>query len=139
MAGSSSDVLLTPASHVRQRAGAPWVQHLKKRMPRHQEEQAEEEWFLSKTVPSAERWAQAERTMLQRRDEGSMMSMEDAFDKIRRDLSTSRVAWYPQKWTTMVEGRPAQVQLCSLPYNPRAEPDARRAKCHGQEDLHKDI
>ena len=115
MPGSSSDVRLTPASHMRQFAGAPWVQETKRRMPRHQEDDAEEEWFLSKTVPSALRWAAAERTMLQRRDEGSMMKMEDALEKIRVDLSTSRVAWYPQKWTTMVEGRPVQVQLCSLP------------------------
>ena len=68
-----------------------------------------------------------------------MLKMSEAFDKIRRDLSTSRVAWYPQKWTTMVEGRPVQVQPCILPYNPLAEPDARRAKCHGHGDLHKDI
>ena len=59
------------------------------------------------------------------------MKMSEAFDKIRRDLSTSRAAWYPQKWTSMVEGRPVQVQPCVLLYNPLAEPDARRAKCHG--------
>ena len=65
--------------------------------------------------------------------------MEEAFDMIRRDLSTTRVAWYSQKWTTMVEGRPVQGQLCILPYKSQAEPDARRAKCHGHGDLHKDI
>ena len=59
------------------------------------------------------------------------MKMSEAFDKIRRELSTSRAAWYPQKWTTMVEGRPVQMQPCILPYNPLAEPDVRRAKCHG--------
>ena len=139
MAGSSGDAALTPASHTRQRAGPPWVQQLKKRMPRHQDEEAEEEWFMAKTVPSGERWFQAEQFMLKQRNEGGMMKMSEAFDMIRRDLSTTRAAWYPQKWTTMVEGRPVQVQLCILPYNPLAEPDARPAKCHGHGDLHKDI
>ena len=132
MAGSSSDVVLTPASHMRQqRAGPPWVRELKKRMPRHRDAEAEEDWFLAKEIPSGERWFQAEQTMLKQRDEGGMMKMSEAFDKIRRDLSTSRAAWYPQKWTTMVEGRPVQVQPCILLYNPLAEPDARWAKCHG--------
>ena len=130
-ASSSSSVVLTPAtSHERQRPGPAWVQHIKKRMPRHQEE-AEQNWFLAKEIPSGERWFQAEQTMIKQCDEGQMLKMSEAFDKIRRDLSTSRVAWYPQKWTTMVEGRPVQVQPCILPYNPLAEPDARRAKCHG--------
>ena len=138
MASSSSALSLTPASHVRQRAGEPWVQKLKKRMPRHRDD-AEDDWFLAKEIPSAERWYHAEQFMLKQRSEGRMMKMEEAFDMIRRDLSTTRAAWYPQKWTTMVEGRPVQVQLCILPYNPLAEPDARRAKCHGHGDLPKDI
>ena len=66
--------------------------------------------------------------MLKQREEGQMMKMSEAFDKIRRVLSSSRVAWYPQKWTTMVEGRPVQVLSCIFPYNLLAEPDARRAK-----------
>ena len=139
MAGSSSDVRLTPASHVRQRAGPPWVQQLKKRVPRHRDADPEEDWFLAKEIPSGQRWFHAEQTMLKQRGEGGLMKMSEAFDKIRRDLSTSRAAWYPQKWTTMVEGRPVQVQPCILPYNPLAEPDARRAKCHGHGDLPKDI
>ena len=103
---------------------------MKKRMPRHQEEDSAEEWAIAKTTPSGERWFQAEQFMLRQRKEGGMVKMEEAFDMIRRDLATTRAAWYPQKWTTMVEGRPVQVQTCILPYNPVAEPDARRAKCH---------
>ena len=108
-------------------------------MPRHQDEEQREERFLSKDS-SAERWLQAQQFMLKERQEGGMMKMAEAVDMTNRhDLSTTRAAWYPQKWTTMVEGRPVQVQLCILPYNPLAEPDARRAKCHGHGDLHKDI
>ena len=92
MAGSSGDAVQMPASHTRQRAGPPWVQQVKKRMPRHQDEEAEEDWFLAKEIPSGERWFQAEQTMLRRRNEGQMLKMSEAFDKIRRDLSTSRVA-----------------------------------------------
>ena len=84
-------------------------------MPRHREAEAEEDWFLAKEIPSGDRWLQAEQTMLKQRDEGRMMKMSEAFDKIRRDLSTSRAAWYPQKWTTMVEGRPVQVHACIVP------------------------
>ena len=131
MPGSSTDVGLLPPWRREQRAGPPWVQHLKKRMPRHRDADPEEDWFLAKEIPSGERWFQAEQTMLKQRNEGGLMKMTEAFDKIRRDLSTSRAAWYPQKWTSMVEGRPVQVQPCILPYNPLAEPDARRAKCHG--------
>ena len=127
MAGSSGDaVQLVPASHLRQRAGAPWLQEVKNRMPRHQKEEAEK-WILSREIPSAERWFHAQQWMEKQRRKGRMMRMAEAFDMIRRDLSTTRVAWYPQKWTTMVEGRPVQVQLCILPYKPQAEPDARRA------------
>ena len=108
-------------------------------MPRHRDADPEEDWFLAKEMPSGQRWFHAEQTMLKQRGEGGLMKMSEAFDKIRRDLSTSRAAWYPQKWTSMVEGRPVQVQPCILPYNPLAEPDARRAKCHGHGDLHKDL
>ena len=66
--------------------------------------------------------------MLKQRDEGQMMNMSEAFDKIRRDLATSRVAWNPHRWTTMVEARPVQVEQCILPLNPLAEPVARLAK-----------
>ena len=135
---SSSTVRLEPASFSRQFRGPEWVQQIKKRMPRHREEE-NDDWFIAKEIPSAGRWMAAEQTMLTQRAEGQMLKMSDAFDKIRRDLGTSRAAWYPQKWTTMVEGRPVQVQPCILPYNPVAEPDARRAKCHGQGDLHQDI
>ena len=70
MAGSSSNVVLTPASHMRQqRAGPPWVRELKKRMPRHRDAEAEGDWFLAKEIPAGERWFQAEQTMLKRRDE----------------------------------------------------------------------
>ena len=64
MAGSSSDAVLTPASRTRQRAGPPWVQQVKKRMPRHQDEEAEEDWFLAKEIPSGERCFQAEQTTI---------------------------------------------------------------------------
>ena len=119
MRGSSGDAAkLVAALHFRQRAGAPWLQEVKKRMPRHQEEEAEK-WILSREIPSAERWFHAQQWMEKQRRKGRMMKMEEAFDMIRRDLSTTRVAWYPQKWTTMVEGRPVQVQLCILPYKSR--------------------
>ena len=139
MAGSSGDAAkLVAALHFRQRAGAPWLQEVKKRMPRHQEEEAEK-WILSREIPSAERWFHAQQWMEKQRRKGRMMRMAEAFDMIRRDLSTTRVAWYSQKWTTMVEGRPVQGQLCILPYKSQAEPDARRAKCHGHGDLPKGI
>ena len=64
MAASSSSVVLTPAtSHERQRPGPAWVQEIKKRMPRHQEEAAEK-WFLAKEIPSGERCFQAEQTTI---------------------------------------------------------------------------
>ena len=130
MAASSSSAVLKPASkETGQWRGPAWVQQLKKRMPRHNE-QVEEDWFLAKEVPSGQRWFEAEQTMLRDVNAGHFLKMSEAFDKIRRDLSASRVAWYPQKWTTMVEGRPAQVQPCVLPYNPLAEPDARQATCY---------
>ena len=108
-------------------------------MPRHQARDVEEEWVLAKNIPSGERWFHAEQFMLKQRSQGAIMKVSEAYDILRRDLSSTRVAWYPQKWTTMVEGRPVQVVSCILPYNPLAEPDARRAKCHGHGDLHKDI
>ena len=69
VAGSSSDVVLTSATQRRQPPGPPWVEELKKRMPRHRQGDAEEDWLLAKSVPSGERWFQAEQTMLKRRDE----------------------------------------------------------------------
>ena len=115
MAGSSNDAAPPQTSQAKQRAGPPWVQEVKKRMPRHQDEDAAEEWPLDKTTPPAERWYQAEQFMLKQRNEGATMPMEEAYDMIRRDLSCCRAAWYPQKWTTMVEGRPVQVHLLFVP------------------------
>ena len=110
MATSSGGAGRPPASSAASSsAGPPWVQEVKKRMPRHQDEEDAEEWFLPKTIPSAERWYHAEQFMLKQRNEGGMMKMDEAFDMVRRDLATTRAAWYPQKWTTMVEGRPVQV------------------------------
>ena len=80
MAGSSTDVRLLPASHVRQRAGPPWVQQLKKRMPRHRDADPEDDWFLAKEIPSGQRWFHAEQTMLKQRGEGGLMKMSEAFD-----------------------------------------------------------
>ena len=139
MAGSSGDAVSQGFRGWGQNAGPTWVQQTKRRMPRHRDEAAEEEWLLSKEIPSGERWFHAQQIMLNQIHDGKLMKMKEAFDILRRDLSTTRVAWYPQKWTTMVEGRPTQVQLCILPYNPLAEPDARRAKCHGHGGLPKDI
>ena len=115
MAGSSTDVRLPSPWRREQRAGPPWVQQLKKRMPRHRDADPEEDRFLAKEIPSGERWFQAEQTMLKQRNEGSLMKMSEAYDKIRRDLSVSRAAWYPQKWTSVVEGRPVQVHACIVP------------------------
>ena len=66
MAGSSGDARPPPASQAKQRAGPPWVQTLKKRMPRHQDEDSAEERSIAKTTPSGERWFQAEQFMLKR-------------------------------------------------------------------------
>ena len=96
-------------------ANPPWVLNLKKRLPRHQEPQ-EEPWFLSSTLKPAARWLAAEQDMLEDRELGHVMLMEQAFDKIRRDIGVARVCWQPQKWTTMVQGRPVQAQsyfLCT--------------------------
>ena len=60
-------------------------------------------------MESARRWYAAEQTMLEKRSAGHTMKMFEAFDKIRRDLGTAMAAWMPQKWTTMVQGRPVQV------------------------------
>ena len=132
MPGSSSGAMRGSSSGpMRGRAGPAWVQEVKKRMPRHQEWETEEDWFLKKTHRGVDRWFEAQLHMDKQRGEGVLSKMADAFDKIRRDLSLKMVAWYPQKWTTMVEGRPVQVEPCILPYNPSAEPDACRAKSHG--------
>ena len=63
---------------------------LKKGLPRH-EEPEDQEWFLSQMIPSARRWYEAELSMLEERGGGRVMEMKEAFDKIRRDLGTSRV------------------------------------------------
>ena len=90
-------------------AGPEWVRNLKKRMPRRQDPE-DPDWFLSQLVEPQRRWYEAEQTMLKHRSEGQVMKMEDAFEKIRLDLGTSRVAWMLQKRITMVRGRPVQVQ-----------------------------
>ena len=71
-------------------AGPDWMRSLKKRLPRH-EEPEDQEWFLSQMIPAARRWYEAERSMLEERGGGHVMEMKEAFDKIRRDLGTSRV------------------------------------------------
>ena len=83
-------------------------------MPRHQTE-AEDDWFLAKEIPSGARWFQAEQALLLSGEQRQLLKMNEVFDKIRRDLGNAWVAWYPQKWTTMVEGRPVQVPRCILP------------------------
>ena len=111
MATSSGDPALVPASHVRQRAGPEWVRQLKQRMPRHGGKEMKD-WFLAKEIPSGERWYAAEQTMLKEGAAAQMLTMLEAFDKVRLDLGTSRAAWYPQRYTIMVEGRPVQVPPC---------------------------
>ena len=89
--------------------GAPeWFGRVKKGMPRHQEP-PDPDWFVGKDVEPWKRWFAAEQTVLKHRSESHTMKMSEAFDKIRRDLGTARAAWMPQKWTTMVQGRPVQV------------------------------
>ena len=95
-----------------QAAGPEWVRNLKKRLPRHQDPE-DPDWFSSQMVEPERRWYEAEQTMLKHRSEGMVMKMENAFEKIRQDIGTARVAWMPQKWTTVVQGRPVQVQLDS--------------------------
>ena len=92
-----------------QAAGPEWVRNLKKRLPRHQVPE-DPDWFSSQMVEPERRWCEADQTMLKHRSEGMLMKMENAFEKIRKDTGTARVAWMPQKWTTMVQGRPVQVQ-----------------------------
>ena len=87
----------------------PWVLHTKRRMPPHQEPYPQE-WFLSDSHMPWQRWLAAEQDMMRERNEGHTMKMSEAFDKIRRDIGLERVCWNPQKWTTMVQGRPVQAQ-----------------------------
>ena len=89
--------------------GAPeWFGRVKKGMPRHQEP-PDPDWFLGQDVEPWKRWFAAEQTMLKHGSEGHTMKMSEAFEKILRDLSTARAAEIPQEWTTMVQGRPVQV------------------------------
>ena len=90
-------------------ANPPWVLNVKKRLPRHQDPQ-EEPWFLDSTLKSALRWAAAEQDMMKTRALGHVMLMQQVFDEIRRDIGVARACWQPQKWTTMVQGRPVQAQ-----------------------------
>ena len=90
-------------------ANPEWVLDTKKRMPRHQEPE-DPDWFLSQVHKPASRWLAAEQDMLMDRNEGHVMKMSEAFDQIRRDIGLARVCWVPQKWTTMVQGRPVQAQ-----------------------------
>ena len=86
-----------------------WVLSTKSRMPRHADPE-DPEWFLSQHHQPWKRWQAAEQSMLECRSQGNCMKMQDAFDKIRRDIGLARVAWQPQQWTTMVLGRPVQAQ-----------------------------
>ena len=86
-----------------------WVRSTKSRMPRHLNPE-DPEWFLSQHHEPWKRWHAAEQSMLEDRSQGNMMKMQDAMDKIRRDIGLARVAWQPQQWTTMVLGRPVQAQ-----------------------------
>ena len=90
-------------------ANPPWVLETKMRMPRHQDPE-DPDWFLSSHHKPWSRWLAAERDMMKDREQGNVMKMEEAFDKIRRDIGLARVAWQPQKWTTVVLGRPVQAQ-----------------------------
>ena len=90
-------------------AGPVWVRNLKKRLPRHQDPE-NPDWFLSRMVPPERRWFEAEQTMLNERSDGYLMKMSEAFEKIRQDIGCARVCWIPQKWTTMIQGRPVQAQ-----------------------------
>jgi hypothetical protein len=108
-------------------ANPAWVLETKLRMPRHADEE-DPEYFIASNFKPWQRWLAAEQDMMRDRDVGNYMNMADAFEKIRGDLGLARVAWQPQKWTTMVLGRPVQAQYnISVPICPQAEPDAREA------------
>ena len=87
----------------------PWVLNPKSRMPRHADPE-DPEWFLSQHEEPWKRWLEAEQSMLEHRVQGNWMKMQDAFEKIRRDICRARVAGQPQQWTTMVLGRPVQAK-----------------------------
>ena len=86
-----------------------WVLKFKKRLPRHQDP-PDEHWFLDQSVKPAYRWLAAEQDMLNTKEFGCTSKMEDAFAQIRLDIGMMRCAWNPQKYTTMVQGRPVQVE-----------------------------
>ena len=96
-----------------------WVLRTKRRMPRHLLPE-DPEWFLAQNLKPWTRWYAAEQSMLQNRSQGTCMLMQEALDKIRRDIGLSRVAWQPMQWTTMVLGRPVQapVNIC-VPISPQ--------------------
>ena len=107
-AGKGGAPAMPPKLSDTERDAPEWVGKLHKRLPRHQEP-PDPDWFLEQEVEPWRRWYAAEQTMLKDRSGGHTMKMWEALDKIRRDLGTARACWMPQKWTTMVQGRPVQV------------------------------
>ena len=90
-----------------------WVSKLRLRMPRHIRQDVWEDTPLveCRSWPQPEKWVEAHKAELQRWANEEPHTIEEKMEIVRKDLTLVPAFFNPERYTTIVEGRPVQAQL----------------------------
>ena len=93
-----------------------WVSGVKLRMPRHIRDDSMNDTPLvsCQSWPLPSRWYEAHKEEIRRWKENAPHTMEDVMGIVRRELTVVPPLFAPARYTTIVEGRPAQAQRYNL-------------------------
>ena len=98
-----------------------WLSKLKLRLPRHIRNDSLQDTPLvqCQSWPLPTRWYEAHKEEIKRWAENTPHTMQETLEIVRRDLTTVPPLWSPARYTTIVQGRPVQVELYNLiPFRP---------------------
>ena len=98
-----------------------WLSKLKLRLPRHIRNDSLQDTPLvqCQSWPLPTRWYEAHKEEIKRWKENAPHTMEETMRVVRRDLATVPPLFAPARYTTIVAGRPVQVELYNLiPFRP---------------------
>ena len=90
-----------------------WVSKVRLRMPRHiRNDEAENTPLVEcRSWPQPEKWVEAHKAELQRWANEEPHTIEEKMEIVRKDLTLVPAFFNPERYTTIVEGRPVQAQL----------------------------
>ena len=98
-----------------------WVSKVKLRLPRHirDDSPADTPLVECQSWPQPAKWYEAHQEEIKRWRENAPHTMEETMKIVRRDLATVPPLFAPARYTTIVAGRPVQVELYNLiPFQP---------------------